>query len=187
MTTLSVSAPDLVRPLIGFRQWRLHDGVLHSMWTDDPWHGGVMHARCDARSAHDTGPGDVPDPDCTCGVYAWHRQVPLGASPTRDLVAGAVALWGAVQIHATGMRGQFARVVALSLPFTRGRKCTELAIAADELGIELVLHRQLIAAAMAHGTPVPPRLMFGPSVDSGGDRPGSAGTAVARNAALIRP
>jgi hypothetical protein len=27
----SVEAPDLVRPIIGFRQWRLCDGVLHSV------------------------------------------------------------------------------------------------------------------------------------------------------------
>jgi hypothetical protein len=86
----------------------------------------------------------------------------LGASATRDLVAGAVALRGAVEVHATGMRGQCVRIVALTLPITRGRKRMELAVTAGELGIELVPHRHLIAPAMAHGTPVPKGLRPGP-------------------------
>jgi hypothetical protein len=155
MTVSALTAPDLVRPLIGFRQWRLYHGILHSMWTDDPWADGVMQARCDSSFAHGASASDVPDPNCTCGVYAWHRQVPLGASPTRDLVAGAVALWGAIEIHATGMRAQFARIVVLALPVRRARKREALAIAAGELGVDLVPHRHLLTAAMAHGTPVP--------------------------------
>jgi hypothetical protein len=158
MTGPSLSAPDLVRPLIGFRQWRLHHGVLYSLWTDDVWHGGLLRAHC--RVSHDCSSGarEAPDSECTCGIYAWHRQVPFGASHTRELVAGAVALWGAIEIHATGMRAQFARIAALTLPVTRTRKRLELAITAGELGINLVPHRHLIAAAMAHGTPVPPNL-----------------------------
>jgi hypothetical protein len=156
------AAPDLVRPVIGFRQWRLCDGALQSMWTDDRWDRAELQARCRA-DVFDASPGrrGAPDPDCTCGVHAWHRQVPLGASPTRELVAGAVALWGSIQVHATGMRGQCARIVALELPISRGRKRLELAIAAGELGIELVPHRHLVAAAMAHGTPVPRSLRPG--------------------------
>jgi hypothetical protein len=156
MTAPSVAAPDLMRPVIGFRQWRLQHGVLRSLWTDDAWVGGMHCARCRA-DAFDccAAVREAPEPDCTCGVYAWHRQVPIGASAARELVNGAVALWGDVQIHATGMRGQFARIVTLSLPLTRGRKRLELAITAGELGIDLVPHRHLVAAAMAHGTPVP--------------------------------
>jgi hypothetical protein len=155
----AVGAPDLIRPIIGFRQWRLHDGVLSSVWTDDAWDRGLLRARCRADVCDCcAGVREAPGPECTCGVYAWHRQVPLGASATRELVAGAVALWGALQIHPTGMRAQFARIVALSLPLTRGRKRLELAITAGELGINLVPHRQLIAAAMAHGTPIPSSL-----------------------------
>jgi hypothetical protein len=153
------AVPDLVRPVIGFRQWRLHDGGLHSMWADDRWERGELRACCRGAGrepVEDT--GAAPHPDCTCGVHAWHRQVPLGASATRELVAGAVALSGAIEVHATGMRGQCARIVALALPVTRGRKRLELAIAAGELGIDLVPHGLLVAAAMAHGTPVPTTL-----------------------------
>lgn len=158
-----IAAPDLVRPVIGFRQWRLRDGALHSMWTDDCWHRGELRARCRAE-VFDAAPGPdgAPDPQCTCGVHAWHRQVPLGASATRELVAGAVALWGSIQVHPTGMRGQCARIVALALPITRGRQRLDLAIAAGELGIELVPHRHLLAAAMGHGTPVPRALTPAP-------------------------
>ena len=105
------------------------------MWTDDCWHRSEL---------------------------SRHRQVPLGASPTRELVAGAVALWGSIQVHPTGMRGQCARIVALALPITRGRKALDLAIAAGELGIELVPHRHLLATAMWHGTPVPRALTPAP-------------------------
>jgi hypothetical protein len=157
------AAPDLVRPIIGFRQWRLQDGVLRSIWTDDIWDGGLLRARCRADAfARRTAVGEAPDPACTCGVYAWHGQVPIGASATRELVAGAVALWGAIEIHATGMRAQYGRIVALSLPLMRSRKRLELAITAGELGIDLVPHRQLAAAAMAYGTPIPATLRPGP-------------------------
>jgi hypothetical protein len=158
MTETSYLTPDLVRPLVGFRQWRLRDGVLYSMWTDDPWPGGQLSGRCRGSCDCEAGIGVAPDPDCTCGVHAWHRQVPLGASANRDLVAGAVALWGAVEVHAIGMRAQFARIVTLALPVTRGRKRLEVAIVAGEMGIDLVPHRHLVAAEMAHGTPVPPSL-----------------------------
>jgi hypothetical protein len=94
-------APDLVRPVIGYRQWRLRSGALHSMWTDDRWDGGELAARCRAELFDATpGPESAPDPMCTCGVHAWHRQVPLGASVGRELVAGAVAPWGPVEVHA---------------------------------------------------------------------------------------
>jgi hypothetical protein len=165
MTETPLSTPDLVRLLIGFRQWRLRDGVLYSMWTDDPWPGGLLSARCRGSCDGCAVMRAAPESDCTCGVYAWHRQVPLGASSTRDLVAGAVALWGAVEVHATGVRAQFARIVALALPVTRARKRLELAIVSGEMGVDLVPHRHLLAAAMAHGTPVPPTLRPGRSVE----------------------
>jgi hypothetical protein len=150
--------------VIGYRQWRLRNGALHSMWTDDRWDGGELAARCRAALFDETpGPDGAPDPLCTCGVHAWHRQVPLGASVGRELVAGAVALWGPIQVHASGMRGRCARIVALALPLTRGRKHLELAIAAGELGIELVPHRHLAVAAMAHGAPVPATLLPAPA------------------------
>jgi hypothetical protein len=160
VSAASLAVPDLVRPVVGFRQWRLRDGALHSMWTDDRWDGGALSARCRA-DAFDEMPGsdDAPDPLCTCGVHAWHRQVPLGASVGRELVAGAVALWGPIEVHGTGMRGQHGRIVALALPLSRGRKRLELAIVAGELGIDVVAHRHLVVAAMAHGTPVPAGLM----------------------------
>ena len=132
------------------------------MWTDDCWHRGELRHDVVPKSSTPPRPNGAPDPQCICGVHAWHRQVPLGASPTRELVAGAVALWGSIQVHPTGMRGQCARIVALALPITRGRKALDLAIAAGELGIELVPHRHLLATAMWHGTPVPRALTPAP-------------------------
>ena len=108
MTALSPAAasgaPGLLGPVIGFRQWRLGDGVKRSMYADAEWVDGRAVARCGID-----GPGDEPLPpccdappgsDCRCGLYAWYRPVPrLASAGVADLVAGAVALWGAVELH----------------------------------------------------------------------------------------
>ena len=148
-------APDLIRPLIGFRQWRLaRDGGLRSLVYDEPWPSATMTARCRV-AAHE----EAPVEDCTCGVYAWYRPCPLTSScATRDLVAGAVVVWGAVELHATGMRAQCCRVVALALPLSRGRKRRRVCAAAERLGVPVVPHRALPWIANAHGGPVPDAL-----------------------------
>ena len=60
-----------------------------------------------------------------------------------DLVAGAVAVWGRVELHATGMRAEFASVVALALPISRRAKRARLEAVAAELGVDLVPARRL--------------------------------------------
>ena len=63
------------------------------------------------------------------------RPTPRGASAlTPDLVGGAVALWGQIELHAHGMRAQHAMVVALALPFSWGAKRRRIRAAAAAPG-----------------------------------------------------
>jgi hypothetical protein len=148
-------APDLVTAVIGFRQWHVRDSELWSLRATDRWHRGVQNAHCD-NATHD---GPAPANGCTCGIYAWYGPPPRGASAgTQDLVAGAVALWGQIELHAHGMRAQHAIVVALALPFSRGDKRRRVLAAADAFDVPAVPARKLKAAALEHGEMIPRRM-----------------------------
>jgi hypothetical protein len=150
---MNADAPDLVRAVIGFRQWRLRDGGLCSLHADDRWGRGLQTARCLGEAAHDA---PAPQNECTCGFYAWYSPTPRTASAaTADLVAGAVAMWGHVELHAHGMRAQHAMIVALALPFSWGAKRRRLVKVANALEVPTVPARKLKAAALEHGDVVP--------------------------------
>jgi DNA invertase Pin-like site-specific DNA recombinase len=146
-------APDLIEPIIGFRHWRLVDGALRSMFSTTPWAASEMIARCPLGD-HD--PAETPARGCSCGIYAYYDPCPRTASVmTRDLVGGAVVVWGRVEVHATGVRAEHSRIVALDLPPTRGRKRHAVTQIAERLGVPVVAHRELQAVALSHGSPLP--------------------------------
>jgi hypothetical protein len=148
-------APDLVVPLVGFRQWRMTDGALVSVYDGAPWPDGRLTARCDQGHT----PDEVPAKDCSCGVYAYYDPVPRTASAaTPDLIGGAVVVWGRIEAHIYGMRGEHARIVALELPLSRGRKRRSVIEIADALGVPAVPHRSLKAVALGHGEVLAPSL-----------------------------
>lgn len=158
---MEVAAPDLIRAVIGFRQFRLVCAELWSVYADYRWGPGEHIAVCDAQPGH---AGPAPQKGCTCGFYALYTPPPRGASAaTADLVAGAVALWGQIELHAHGMRGERATVVALALPLSRGAKRRRTVAAADALGISAVPARKLTAAGTRYGDIVP-RWMRPPDV-----------------------
>lgn len=154
-------APDLIDPIVGFRQWRLVDDTLTSMFSPTRWPHVQLNAVCN-NGAHD--PGAIPAHECTCGIYAYYDQCPRTASAvTRDLIAGAVILWGSVELHGTGMRAEHARVVGLELPLSLGAKRRSVIDVAERLGVPAVAHRRLRKVALEHGRPVqrslrPPRV-----------------------------
>ena len=152
------AAPDLIEPVIGYRQWRLRGDALWSLYVDTPWRRGTNTARCAAGAGdHDEA---APGHACTCGIYAWYRPCPrLASAVTSDLVAGAVVVWGALELHPTGMRAQHAMVVALALPLTSGAKRRRVRAAASALEVPAVPARRLAAAALACGRPLPNALL----------------------------
>jgi hypothetical protein len=148
------SAPDLIHPVIGFRQWRLDDDGLASLIMDYRWRGAECVAAC---SANTHPPAEAPVNGCVCGVYAWYDPCPRTASAP-DYVAGVVVLWGRVELHATGMRAQHARVVALALPVSRWGKRRRVMAMAERLSVPALPHGALKPVALVYGKPVPPNL-----------------------------
>ncbi|MGZ4272510.1 MAG: hypothetical protein ACXVRP_01980 [Solirubrobacteraceae bacterium] len=161
MADAGPSAPDLIDPIVGYRQWRLAGGTLMSLFNDTRWRHVELTARCDGGDHH---PECVPDHQCSCGIHAYYEPCPRTASAvTRDLVAGAVVLWGTVELHGTGLRAEHARIVALELPLWVGAKRRGVVELADRLDVPAVAHRGLRAVAHRHGVPVhaslrPPRV-----------------------------
>ena len=148
-------APDLMVPLVGFRQWRMTDGALASVYDGAQWPEGRLTARCDRGHT----PDRVPAEDCSCGVYAYYDPCPRTASAmTPDLIGGAVVVWGRIEAHIYGMRVSHARIVALELPLSRSRKRRAVTEAAERLGVPAVPHRSLRAAALEHGEILSPGL-----------------------------
>jgi hypothetical protein len=86
----------------------------------------------------------------------------MASAGTPDFVAGAVVAWGRVEVHATGMRAEHARIVGLEQPLTYGGKRRELDTVAEHLGVPVVPHSRLAAVAMAHGQPLDPYLRPAP-------------------------
>jgi hypothetical protein len=151
-----VNAPDLIEPIIGFRQWRLCDGGLRSLACEYIWPAAEVWATCLA------GGHPAPEHACACGIYAWYTPCPRTASAaTADYVAGALVLWGRVELHATGMRGEHARIVALALARSPGRKRRRLIAVADRFGVPAVPHRALRGIARVHGAPISDALRGG--------------------------
>jgi hypothetical protein len=141
-----LAAPDLIEPVIGYRQWRLREDRLCSPFRDETWEDVELHAGCDHGHSAD----EIPVAGCGCGVYAFYDQPPRSASPAPDLVAGAVVLWGALQLHGGGMRASHARIVGLALPPPTVASA-RLLIAADYLEVPAVPFRGLRALAAQHG------------------------------------
>jgi hypothetical protein len=147
-------APDLVRPVIGYRLWRLDEDTLWSPYVEERWERGVHTAVCRAeRAGHAAA---APAHDCSCGIHAWYETCPtLSWAATRHLVAGAVALWGAMELHPFGMRAEYGMVVALALPPWNGTKPRRIAELARDFEIDAVPIRRLETAALEHGAPIP--------------------------------
>jgi hypothetical protein len=144
-------APDLIEPVVGFRQWRLGGQGLRSIVCDETWREATLVARCLAGGHPEEA---APATACSCGVHAWYELTPRTASAASDYVAGAVLLWGAIELHATGMRAQHCRIVALALPLSRWGKRRRVVDVAQRLGVPAVRHRDLRAVARQHGAPV---------------------------------
>jgi hypothetical protein len=170
---LEAGAPDLIEPIVGFRNWRIfrdgpHDGELSSPYFPVSWTERVHRAECRRRRSVEEllqESHKAPAAGCGCGISAYHA--PTGDFSKIDFraVSGIVTVWGAIQVDGEEMRAEVARVEALALYHRWSRKQLEAVRAiADKLGTDLVDLGDLGAAADRYGQGLPAALL-------GKDRP----------------
>lgn len=120
---MSAPAEFFADPALGFRTWIPRYGwVLGALTGRAAWVPGVNAARCDpmAPGEHHAHLHAVPADGCHCGLYAFHEPpeglFPGGSRRVTDpeVVVGAVAGWGRVQVHAHGWRAERAVILALA-------------------------------------------------------------------------
>lgn len=99
-------------------------GVLYPLFSDAPWRDGPNTAtclRCPPRtgtSADVLPPHPAPDPDCTCGFYAYGSEAAVGDYPHGRHVLAVVACWGRVIAGTRGLRAEQCRIEAVWLSDT---------------------------------------------------------------------
>jgi hypothetical protein len=161
---VATEAPDLIEPVVGFRNWRIYDaGGLSSPHLPVPWPGRVLHAECRRfeRVEHLLEePHSAPNAECGCGISAYY-------APTDDFsrvdfrgVSGIVTVWGTIDVDPGGMRAEHARIEALGFyqRWSRRQKEAVRGVAAD-LGVDLVELDELGPAADRYGAPLPASLL----------------------------
>ena len=159
-------APDLIAPVVGFRKWRVVADHITSPYVPLRWNERETRARCmPANRSLMFGAGwleephEAPHPRCKCGVYAWHDPPQRG--PIRDAQQsfGVIALWGRVEVHEEGMRGEYARIEALSFqPDLGSEHVRRIKAIADRLRVAAVAYDDLPRAAQEFGDGVPAAL-----------------------------
>jgi hypothetical protein len=99
-------------------------GVLYPLFSDLAWVDGVNTARCrvpvptgqeyPTEQQQRYGAAHVaPEPDCTCGYYAYATETGAAESPRTRHVLAVVACSGRVIAGTRGIRAEHARVEAL--------------------------------------------------------------------------
>jgi len=110
-----VKIPDLISPIVGHRVWRWDAAGLSSLNGKRWLPRQPLAAKCGAGNAHDA--REVPQIDCTCGVYAAKNIEHLRRLGYEGRgIRGEVHLWGTVVEHELGWRAQFAYPKVLFLP-----------------------------------------------------------------------
>jgi len=158
-----MAAPDLIEPVVGFRRWRVVGDHLSSPYIPLRWDAPVVRARCyPANRGLLFGAGwleephEAPHPRCKCGIYAWHRPPRPGPIPDPGRVLGAVAVWGRIEVHADGMRAEYAEIRALGLvPELGEAHSRRMAQIAARLGVPLLPEEELPRLAR----PLPPTML----------------------------
>ena len=160
----ALEAPDVIAPVVGFRDWRIIDERLCSPRTGLVWIDRVMRAECRPRTAEDfvRDTHRAPGHGCSCGLHAYYEASEEASKVDWRGVSGIVTVWGRIEAHVAGMRAEYARVEALGVyrRWTRRQKDAVTTVAAD-LGIDLFELGELPQAAQRYGAPLPPALVPG--------------------------
>lgn len=107
-------AAEALRPAVGWKVWRVEDGLLASVLYGDPWPvDEPIQATC-SRHGH-----EAPSPLCECGIHAgrdlaaWEHYLRVGRE---SRVFGRVLLWGSTVEGEHGWRAACARPVEIFVP-----------------------------------------------------------------------
>lgn len=124
--------PDAIEPSVGWRAWNIIDTNegprVGSINAGMVWPAGrKFEAVC--RFPH-----DVPDPHCSCGVYAARTRAHLqkmgyhffDLDEDRLVIIGQVNLWGGIVPGSQGWRAQFAYPKNFHVPYSMWRYATLL-------------------------------------------------------------
>lgn len=135
-----------VRPIAGYRIWRLYEGRLHGPWLPMTWLSAKEHATCFVRGSF---VHSVPSKHCVCGIHAFHDVDSATNDIPRDCVVGAVIGTGGVLVHWRGFRAKCVEIVAIAdyppVP------TEQLSKVAREYGVPLCSIEDLTARARARG------------------------------------
>lgn len=95
-------------------------GALYPLFSNTPWGDGANTAHCRAvRLAATSGPSHpAPNPECTCGFYAYASESAASEYPNARHVLAVVACWGRVIAGTRGVRTEHARVEAIWMSAT---------------------------------------------------------------------
>ncbi|HVI78379.1 MAG TPA: hypothetical protein VM715_09465 [Candidatus Acidoferrum sp.] len=136
--------PDAIDPAVGYRVWLVEEDRLFSFAHDYIMWQPYMPFEAVCSKDH-----EVPDKNCSCGLYAaatFNRLFEMGytksygmfAAPEgRITVAGQVKLWGAIIPASTGWRAQFAYPQKLLVPYSRWKIARKVAA---EYGVPFQLY-----------------------------------------------
>jgi hypothetical protein len=113
----STWAEEALRPAVGWKVWRVENGLLRSVLYGDLWPvDEPVEAVCrrQLRSPH-----EAPSCGCECGIHAgrdlaaWDHYLAVGSEAR---VFGRVLLWGSTIQGAHGWRAALARPVEIFVP-----------------------------------------------------------------------
>jgi hypothetical protein len=94
-------------------------GGLYALFSDAAWVEGPNTARCmHLRSPDDAPAHAAPNPECTCGFYAYGSDAASAEHPHGRHVLAVVACWGRVIAGTRGLRAEHCRIEALWLSGT---------------------------------------------------------------------
>lgn len=106
--TVPPRIPDMVEVIVGWRGWKLKDGLLGALGVDKTW-----PVKEPLRASCHNGSNEshlAPHWDCQCGVWAFKdidRLLPALNGYGIDVI-GSVSLWGRVIETKNGYRAQYA-------------------------------------------------------------------------------
>ena len=146
-------APLVAGSLFGLRTWRVvaADGgeALVGPLYDAPWPTGGKWLRASCDGGH-----LAPDPECECGLHAWHpgQKSARDVMAVRGMVPGVLEAQGPVEVHEDGFRAERGRPYALvAMP---GRNAELVRRVAERYGaavIDAARPEQLLAYCRQHG------------------------------------